>query len=102
MAIAVNDFKDGLTFTGGGNGDAPTFTLLGGRYDMAVNATFSGGNIDLQILMPDGSTYQSVLAAPFTAAGSVVLDLPPGSYKIVVTTATSAQGFLIRVPFRAA
>lgn len=101
MAIATSDFKDGISFTGGGNGDAPKFTLLGGRYAFAVHATFGGGNVQLNVLMPDGTTYIAASAA-LTADGTQIVDLPPGSFEIVITTATGVQGFLIRVPYRAA
>ena len=102
MAISFIDEKDGVKFSGGGNGDAQTFTLLGGRYDFIVVATWGGGNVDLQALMPDGTTYQSVLTAAITANSSAVLDLAAGTYKVVITTASSVQGSLTRVPFRAA
>ncbi|MGH3514686.1 MAG: hypothetical protein ACRDRB_20795 [Pseudonocardiaceae bacterium] len=101
MAIATNDFKDGLTFTGGGDGDTVKFTLLGGRYAVGSAATWGGGNVAFNILMPDGTTYIAFLTA-FTADSIAVVDLPPGSYEIVITTATSVQGFLVRIPFRAA
>jgi len=98
VALIFNN--DGLAFTA--NTDNPaSFTLLGGRYDFATSATFSGGNIGVQVLMPDGTTYLAVHTA-LTAAGTVVLDLCPGTYKINIVTATSVQAFLVRVPYRAA
>lgn len=69
---------------------------------MTLNATWGGGSADLQMLMPDGTTYVSVLAATFTADGAKIVDLPAGTFKIVITTATAVQGSLVRVPFRAA
>ncbi len=99
MAISVVDFKNGVTFTGGGNADAVVFTLLGGRYGCAVNATWGGGNVQLQILMPDGTTYINA-AASFTADGTAVYDLPQGKFKILVTTASAVQGSLVPIPYR--
>ena len=102
MAIAVVDSGgDGITFTGGGDGDTAKFRVLGGRYAVGVTATFSAGNIAFNVLMPDGTTYIAAMTA-FTAAGTAVVDLPPGSFEFVITTATNAQGFISRVPFRAA
>ena len=101
MAISSRDFRDGVTFTAGGNGDSVTFQLVGGRYAFGANATWGGGNLALQILMPDGSTYVACATA-LTADGFEVLILPPGTYKFVVTTASSVQGFVLPVPYRQA
>lgn len=79
------------------------FRLQGGRYVMTVIATFGGGNVQLQMLGPDASTY----VAPFniagsannlTANGSQTLDLPPGQYKFVVATATAVYANLAAIP----
>lgn len=102
MAITSTDFKDGITFSGGGNGDTVVFALLGGRYNMAVAATWGGGNVDLQVLMPDGTTYVSVLSSTFTANSGKTLALNPGTYKVVITTASAAQGFVSPAPYRRA
>jgi hypothetical protein len=76
-----------------------TFTLqLGGRYSLDVVATFSTGNVDLQKLTQDHVTYVSVLPAVLTAKGSVLVDLPPGAYKLAITApATSVFAALSRV-----
>jgi hypothetical protein len=79
----------------------PAFHLLGGRYAFGVNATWGGGNAVLNILMPDGTTFIAAAAA-FTADGTAVYDLPPGTYQVAITTATALQFFLVRVPYRAA
>lgn len=98
--MALADFKDGVSFTALSASTA-AFTVLGGRYAIAVNATWGGGSATLQALMPDGTTYVTVLTA-FTGDGAAIVDLPPGTYKIAIATATAVQGFLIRVPYRAA
>lgn len=98
MAAVINDFKNGLSFTGGASADSPIkFTLLGGRYGIAANATWGGGSATLRVLMPDGTTYVDALAA-FTADNCAVVDLPRGSYEFTIATATALQMFLIPVP----
>lgn len=97
--MAFNDFKNGVSFSGLSATPA-AFTVLGGLYAFAVAATFGGGNVDLQMLMPDGTTYESVLTTVVTANGQRLVDLPPGTYKVVITTATAVQGSLIRVPYQ--
>ena len=99
--MAFTDFKDGVSFSSLSATPA-SFTLLGGRYLMTVAATWGGGSVDLQELMPDGSTLVSVLTTTFTANGAKLVDLPPGTYEVVITTATAVQGTLVRVPYRAA
>lgn len=90
--------QEAVTFT---NIAATTaaFELRGGRYDVMVIATFNAGSVDLQAQGPDGSTFISVLPAAFAATGiKQALDLPPGQYKFVVTTATAVFATVARVP----
>lgn len=104
MTATVSNFGDGLSFIGAGPTDSPIkFTLLGGQYTLAVAAgTWGSGSIDFQVLMPDGSTFVSILTAPFAANGSAVVEMPPGKYAIVIATATGVSGSLLRVPRRLA
>lgn len=64
------------------------FTLRGGAYGMTVSATFNGGTVTLQRLAADGTTYVTALTA-FSAAGYQSVNLPSGTYKIAVATATA-------------
>ena len=64
------------------------FTLYGGQYGVTATATFGGGSITLQKLSVDGSTWVTVLTA-FSAAGYATVNLPQGTYRIAVTTATA-------------
>ncbi|MFO1099746.1 MAG: hypothetical protein U1E81_16135 [Xanthobacteraceae bacterium] len=73
------------------------FTLKGGKYAIVASATFGGGNLQLQALAADGSTYVNV-GSSITAAGLTTYDLPPGSYKIAVTTATAVYVSITSVP----
>jgi hypothetical protein len=83
----------------------------GGQYAVGVSATFGGGNVELQILGPDGSTFISIyqffnnagaeadlIIGKFLANGMKVFYLPAGQYKFVVTTATAVYANVIRVP----
>lgn len=75
------------------------FTLYGGVYVLAVQATFGGGNVGVEIALPDGTTYVDAHTA-LTAAGiSTPLYLPPGKYRIAIDTATAVTATLTRVPF---
>lgn len=72
------------------------FTLKGGLYGLTVSATFGGGNVGLQRFAPDASTYVPVMTA-LTAAGYVSVSLPPGTYKLAVTTATAVYADLVQI-----
>lgn len=79
------------------------FTLKGGRYAFFGVAIFGGGNIAVQALGPDGSTWVPPLniagaANTLMAAGEQVMDPPPGQYRIAVTTATAVYASLSAVP----
>ena len=98
--MAFNDSTDGVNFTALSATPA-TFRLLGGRYAFGASATWGGGSLTLQVQMPDGSTYVAALPA-FTADSVAAVDLPPGTYRLVIATATGVMGFVVRVPYRAA
>lgn len=95
--MAFNDFGDGVNFTALSATPA-TFQIGGGTYAFGVNATWGGGNVVLQICMPDKATYLTL--GTFTADGTNIYQLPTGTYRITITTATAVQGFLISVPYQ--
>lgn len=70
---------------------------IGGRFSFDVIATWGGGSVDIQKLAQDGSTYVTVLPATFGSNTVQLLDLAPGSYKVVITTATAVYACLSRV-----
>ncbi len=90
-----------------GTGDAQTFSnisattaafaLDGGLYELAAVATWGGGNVQLQQLGPDGSTWLNV-GTDLTANGVTTMDCPPGTYQLAVTTATGVTASICRVP----
>lgn len=98
MTQAVVDYSDGIKLTDGSTD--VTFRLLGGKYAVLAMATWGGGSVDVTALMPDGSTYVSVLSSTFTANGTKIVDLPAGSYKIDITTATAVYLSVAPVPTR--
>lgn len=65
-----------------------SFVLRGGNYGLTCQATFGGGNIALQRLSTDGSTYVTVITA-LTANGYASANLPSGTYRLAITTATA-------------
>lgn len=98
--MAQTDFTNGIIATGL-SADSAAFTLLGGRYLFSANATWGGGAATLKMLMPDGSTYVPCATA-LSADGSVVADLPAGTYKVAIATATAVQLAVSPVPYRPA
>lgn len=80
---------DGASFS---NISATTaaFYLKGGYYMVAAVATWSSGNVELQALGPDGSTWLSLpTALKLTANGMIAGYAPPGQYRFTVTTSTA-------------
>lgn len=69
------------------------FSLASGLYGITVSATFGGGNVVLQRLAPDGTTFIAVHTA-MTAAGYTTVFLPPGTYKLAITTATAVYAYI--------
>lgn len=81
--------------------DTSPFWIYGGRYMLTAVATWGGGNVVLETIGPDGSTYLAVanLADDAVEAnGSFYYDLPPGQYRFNLTTATGVYLKLTRVP----
>jgi hypothetical protein len=65
-----------------------SFILRGGNYGVTAKATWGGDSVTLQRLSPDGTTYVTVLTA-FTADGYQNANLPSGTYRLLVATATA-------------
>lgn len=88
-------YDDGAQLSNAGAGTT-SFPLLGGHYGIVAMATWGGGNVQLNVLGGDGSTAIPVLPS-FTANGYAYLELPPGQYTLVVTTATAAYVSVSRI-----
>jgi hypothetical protein len=75
------------------------FSLPGGYWMVSVVATFGGGNVELQMLGPDNSTWVSApTALKLSANGSIAGYLPAGSFRFAVTTATAVYASVAGVP----
>jgi hypothetical protein len=72
------------------------FVLRGGQYAVTVHATFGGGSVTLQRLAPDNATYVTCLTA-FTADGYATVNLPSGTYKLTIATATAVYCDVVSV-----
>lgn len=64
-----------------------SFTLRGGQYAVTAKATWGGGSVTLQRLAFDATTYVTCLTA-FSADGYATVNLPGGTYRLLVATAT--------------
>lgn len=73
------------------------FSLLGGKYGIAANAT-GAGTMGVQMLGPDGSTFIAAHTAFAAVTGFIVVDLPPGQYKFVIATFTAVYASICRIP----
>lgn len=63
-------------------GAATAFALQGGKYGVTVKAS-TYGTVTLKILCADGSTLVPAMTA-FSADGYASVDLPPGSYQVIL------------------
>lgn len=72
------------------------FTLIGGAYGIQVSATFGGGSVKLQRKSLDGSTYVSVdSSTDFAANGYANMNLPNGTYRFTIATATAVYAEIV-------
>jgi hypothetical protein len=78
-------------------GDQVVFPLTGGRYGITVIATFGGGSVTLERLAGDGATWVTAATA-ITANGFAAVELPRGSYRFTVATATAVYVGIERIP----
>lgn len=83
-------FLDSLlaaVFTANGNGN--NHYLSGGTYSLqafgAGGSGFSAGTFKMQRLLADGTTFLDVATATFTANGQVTVQLPAGTYRMVMS-----------------
>jgi hypothetical protein len=77
---------------------ANTFALRGGYFSLDVVATWGGGTVELGLLAIDGATFVNVMPTSFSANGTALLNLPPGVYKLIITTATAVYARLVSIP----
>ena len=79
-------------------GSSGGFDVKAGKYMAGAKATWGGGSVKLQRLLPDGSTYASVSSATdFTADGNGTVDLPDCTVRFTVATATGVYADLLPI-----
>jgi hypothetical protein len=93
MAITASESKQFSSISA----TTAAFRLKGGKYALTASATFGGGNLQLQVLSLDGTTWVNV-GSSITAAGLTTYDLSPGQYRIAVTTATAVYAAVTSIP----
>lgn len=73
------------------------FFLDGGTYAIMYLGT-GAGTVDVKLVGPDGATTMACGVTQITAtAGFQIVDLPPGSYKGVITGFTANYLSIVRV-----
>jgi hypothetical protein len=72
------------------------FGLKGGLYAVTAKGTWGGGSVTLQRLSLDATTYVTCLTA-FSADGYNTVQLPPGTYKLLITTATAVYVDIVAI-----
>lgn len=76
------------------------FQLLGGKYWFSAVGTFNGATVALQRLQGDGELLTVGSVASVTANGGGVVDLPPGTYQVTISSSTTAVIYseVVRIP----
>ena len=102
MAATIQDHQDGFTYTGARSETVGPKVILGGKYlffNTAADTTSA-----LQMKMPDGSFIAVGSTTNFTtSAATAMIDLPPGTYQIVIVSAgTNVAGGLVKIPYNPA
>ena len=91
--------SDGKTLLTNASATGSDVYISGGMYVFLAEATFGGGTVKLQIKLPQGN-YADVTSGSLTANGMTVgLNLPPGTYRANVATATAVYASLVRIPY---
>lgn len=75
------------------NATGPTLYWASGKGVLSVVGTFGGATLQLDMLGPNGSTFIAVPTASFTAAGAIVVELPPSRLRMTVTGGTPSALF---------
>lgn len=85
----------GVQLAANASADGSYKTWPGGKSAFLTEATWGGGNVKLQT---KGSNGGVIDLATHSANAMTVLDLPPGQYRVAVTTATVVYADLVRIP----
>jgi hypothetical protein len=72
-------------------------TFKGGKLYVFAEATWGGGSAKIQFQSPQG-TWIDVTNLSFSANSGILIELPPGQYRAVSTTATACYLSAVSVP----
>ena len=72
------------------------FPIAGGKYGLEISATWGSGNVQVETLSLDSSTWLNVGSA-VTANGVSTYDLPAGQYRIGISSATAVYAALTTI-----
>lgn len=90
--------QEGFSYNSLAAANSDEFELQGGAYAMDAIATWNSGSITLQRLGPDGATFITAASALTADCTTGSIALPPGIYRILVTSATSLWVSVARIP----
>ena len=93
--MAGTDRIDFFSNAAAGNSTAKFWK--GGKVAFYAEATFGGGNVKLQFQSPQ-ATWIDVASSTLSANGLLILELPPGQYRAVGTTASAIYASMVTVP----
>lgn len=89
---------DSVSLTWAATGAGSAFALVGGLYAFsAASGNWNGGNVALQQLLPDQTTWMTVGTA-LSANGENTANLSPGQYRFNVTTTSAGSVNVCRIP----
>lgn len=96
MADAAKNYRDLIT---NGSATSDAVSWAGGDGMFTVKATWGGGTVKLQYLLPDGATWADVGAnTTLTADGGGGFTLGPCNIRANVATATAVYARVTHVP----
>jgi hypothetical protein len=94
--MAINPLLNGSRIFTNIAATPASFSLRGGLYAVTAKGTWGGGSATLQRLAPDNATYVTVMAA-FTVDGFATVNLVPGTYRLLIATATAVYLDIIAI-----
>ena len=84
-------------FSNAAAGNSAAATWQGGKVGFYAEATWGGGTVKLQFQSPQG-TWIDVASSTLSANGMLTLELPPGQFRAVGTTASAIYCSMVTIP----
>ena len=75
-----------LITNGTATGPTSGVSRMAGDYCFAVDGTFSGATVALQMLSPDGTNWLTIADTGLTSEGAMIVTLPSGRYRASVAS----------------